>query len=303
MTRVETRWPIPGRDAPGAGVWSDRALVERWVAGADPSALEVLVRRHGEMVIGVCRRMLGDTPDADDAFQATFLILVRKAKSLDRPEQVAGWLHRVALRVARKARADRARRQMREVAIVDLAAPTRPEDVQILRQELDEELDRLPEKYRLPIVLCELEGHTLEEAAQLLGWPKGTVAGRLSRGRDLLRRRLSRRRGLVLPLLVVGGAAPTDQLVSATVETASSGAKATSRPATLADAALRSGRWWLSVLLLFILMGGALAVVPWHARATPGGPAALVEPPKPTPITPPSVAPAAPTVGCHHCNP
>jgi RNA polymerase sigma factor (sigma-70 family) len=300
---VETRWPIPGRDAPGAGVWSDRALVERWVAGADPSALELLVRRHGGMVCGVCRRMLGDTPDADDAFQATFLILVRKAKSLDRPEQVAGWLHRVALRVARKVRADRTRRQMREVAIVDLAAPTRPEDVQILRQELDEELDRLPEKYRLPIVLCELEGHTLEEAAQLLGWPKGTVAGRLSRGRDLLRRRLSRRRGVVLPLLLMGGFAPTDQLVSATVETASSGATATSRPATLADAALRSGRWWLSVLVLLILMGGALAVVPWHARATPGGPAALVEPPRSTPITPQSVAPAAPTVGCHHCDP
>ena len=213
MTRVETHWPIPGRDAPGAGVWSDRALVERWIDGADPNALDLLVRRHGGMVFGVCRRMLGDTPDADDAFQATFLILVRKAKSLDRPEQVAGWLHRVALRVARKARADCARRQMREVAIVDLAAPTRHEDARDLRQELDEELDRLPEEYLLPIVLCELEGRTLDEAAQLLGWPKGTVAGRLSRGASPAAAVVAAAR---VDAASSGGGrmAPTDQLVS-----------------------------------------------------------------------------------------
>src|SRR5262249_56618706 len=146
--------------------------------------------------------------DADDAFQAVFLVFIRKARSLARPEQVAGWLHAVALRVARKARAQRARRRLREVAIVDPVAPDPPEDTTDLRRALDEEVDRLPDKYRLPIVLCELEGRTLEEAARLLGWPLGTVAGRLSRGRDLLRRRLSRRRGLALPLFPVGGAGP-----------------------------------------------------------------------------------------------
>src|SRR5262249_20937373 len=116
----------------------------------------------------------------------------------------AGWLHGVALRVAHKARVQRARRHEREVTVVDPVAPTPPDDTADLRRALDEELDRLPEKYRLPIVLCELEGRTLDEAARLLGWPKGTVAGRLSRGRDLLRRRLSRRRGLALPLFLAG---------------------------------------------------------------------------------------------------
>ena len=201
--------------------------------------------------------MLGDSPDADDAFQATFLVLVRKAKSLDRPEQVAGWLHRVALRVARKARAERARRHAREEVIVDVAMPTPHEDTRALRQELDEELDRLPEKYRLPIVLCELEGRTLDEAAQLLGWPKGTVAGRLSRGRDLLRRRLSRRRGLILPLFLVGGLPPPEPLVGSALQAATA-ADSGSRAALLADLALCRSRSLVGLVLLLLLAGGAL---------------------------------------------
>ena len=299
MMNLETLRSLRGRDGRTEAV-PDAVLVMRWSTSADAGALEVLVRRHGAMVLGVCQRVLGNTPDADDAFQATFLLLVRKARSLAHPEQVAGWLHAVALRVARKARSERARRQLREVAVVELAAPTPPDDSRELRQVLDEELDRLPEKYRLPIVLCELEGRTLEEAARLLGWPKGTVAGRLSRGRDLLRQRLSRRRGLFLPLFVVGGALPSDTLVSATVSTATS--PAPSRPATLADLALRGPRWWLGVLLLLLVTSGALGAFSWRASGSGDSaisPASLGDPAKPaesTPLAPPRGA------GCHSPN-
>jgi RNA polymerase sigma factor (sigma-70 family) len=264
MLNLVSRGPIEIGDAP-----TDAALVLRWTTDAEPGALEALVRRHGNMVFGVCRRVLGNSPDADDAFQATFLLLVRKAHSLARPEQVAGWLHAVALRVARKARAVRARRRVREVPVVDLAAPIPPEDGRELREVLDEELDRLPEKYRLPIVLCELEGRTLDEAAQLLGWPKGTVAGRLSLGREMLRQRLSRRRGLILPLFVIGGVAPSDPLVHATLRTATSGASSASWPVQLAESALRKGRWWLVILLLLVASGGLGAAV-WHASVASG---------------------------------
>src|SRR5262249_7308943 len=172
MTKLGS--PVEGDIAP------DADLMARWSGGTDPYALERLVRRHGVMVLGVCRRLLGDTPDADDAFQAVFLIFVRKGRSLAQPEQLAGWLHGVAVRVARKARAERARRHQREKPMMEPVAPDPRPDTRELRQTLDEELDRLPDKYRLPIVLCEIEGRTLEEAARLLGLPQGTRAGRPS---------------------------------------------------------------------------------------------------------------------------
>ena len=152
-TRTETgRMTTVGTgDAP-----ADAELLARWADGTDPTALEQFVRRHGGMVLGVCRRALGDSPDVDDAFQATFLVFVRRARALARPAQAAGWLHGVALRVASKARAARARRHQREVAIVDPVAPDPPEDTTELRRTLDEELDRLPEKYRLVILLRDM---------------------------------------------------------------------------------------------------------------------------------------------------
>jgi hypothetical protein len=181
------------------------------------------------------------------------------------------------------------------VTLADTPAPDPPEDTGDLRRVLDAELDLLPEKYRLPIVLCELEDRTLDEAARLLGWPKGTVAGRLSRGRDLLRRRLSRRRGLGLPLFLAGGfapdtgpaAAPPDPLVSTTVASAAGGNAAAAPPAALADAVLRdAGRRRLGRFLLLLLTAGALATLAWGARAALAAPA------------PPAAAPPA-AGGCH----
>jgi RNA polymerase sigma factor (sigma-70 family) len=307
MTNLEARCASGvGRVVPlGENVPTDAELLARWSSGTDPHALGLLIRRHGGMVFGVCRRTLGNTPDADDAFQATFLVLVRKAHTLARPEQVAGWLHGVALRIARKARADRSRRHQREVISVDPVAPAPPENTQDLRQILDEELDRLPEKYRLPIVLCELEGHTLEEAARLLGWPKGTVAGRLSRGRELLRKRLSRRGiglplflGLPIPGLDLAGTIPPEPLVAATLSTASGGASVTSHVAALATAALRvKGRYLTLLLLLFLLMGTTVvaAGVIRDARGSGSGPQVI-----PSPSSQPT---GTPSTSGSHCHP
>jgi RNA polymerase sigma factor (sigma-70 family) len=312
MTNLEARRPggIVGLAPPVGEIPTDGDLLARWSAGTDPSALEQLIRRHGGMVLGVCRRLLGDTPDAEDAFQATFLVLVRKAAALARPEQVAGWLHGVALRVAHKARAQRARRREREVTIVDPVAPTPPDDTSELRRVLDEELDRLPEKYRLPIVLCELEGRTIDEAARLLGWPKGTVAGRLSRGRELLRQRLSRRRGLALPLFLAGGIAPgtvgtvatepPEPLVSATLQTAAGSPAA--RPAALSEGVVwRRGRTGL--LLLLFLTTGALATGTWVIAATLTNPPVDPVPGRSSPAQPAPGQPSTPIAPAGSCHP
>src|SRR5262249_23737197 len=160
------------------------------VARRDGAAFAELVRRHGPMVWGVCRRLLPNRQDAEDAFQATFLVLVRKPGSVRPAERVGNWLHGVAVRAARKAARGVARRRERRV-------DHRPEPANVaegiwhdLVPVLDQEVGRLPEKYRLPVVLCDLEGNTRREAAARLGWPEGTVAGRLAQGRALLARRL-----------------------------------------------------------------------------------------------------------------
>ena len=179
-----------------ASAASDRQLLERFRDGHDDSAFTTLVQRHGPLVLGVCRRLLDQPQDVEDAFQATFLVLVRRAAALSWHDSIAPWLHQVARRVALKARATRARRRTESLtadgapALEAETAAMRHVEHRELRQVLDEELERLPLRYRAPLVLCYLQGKTHEEAAQELGWKRGSIAYRLGRAQDLLRDRL-----------------------------------------------------------------------------------------------------------------
>ncbi len=175
----------------GAGL-SDGQLLEHFVGRRDAAAFEALVRRHGPMVLGVCRRLLRDPHDADDAFQATFLVLVRKAGSVAPRELVGNWLYGVAYRTALEARAAAARRRTREKQVPAMPEPCAEPDqgCHELRALLDRELSRLPEKYRVPVVLCELEGRPRKEVARQLRVPEGTLSSRLAAARKLLARRL-----------------------------------------------------------------------------------------------------------------
>jgi RNA polymerase sigma factor (sigma-70 family) len=178
---------------------TDGELLEQYVRHHDESAFEALLHRHGPMVLGVCRRVLANEADAEDAFQATFLVLVRKAGSIVPRALVGNWLYGVAHNTARKAKTMRGKRRVQQLHATD-EAPVKPraDDSPQLQALLDEELARLPENYRAVIVLCDLEGRTIRESAHRLGWPQGTVAGRLSRARALLAKRL-RLRGATLP--------------------------------------------------------------------------------------------------------
>jgi RNA polymerase sigma factor (sigma-70 family) len=174
---------------------TDGQLLARFLERRDRVAIAVLVQRHGPMVWGVCRRVLQNHHDAEDAFQATFLVLIRKAGSIRQGGVVANWLYGVAHQTAMKARSMAAKRRAREHQGTAVPEPQAPasvphNDLQLL---LDQELSRLPDKYRIAIVLCDLEGKTRREAAGELGLPEGTLAGRLTRGRALLARRLTRR--------------------------------------------------------------------------------------------------------------
>src|SRR5688572_8800593 len=152
---------------------TDGQLLERFVRQREEAALATLIRRHARLVWGVCRRMLANSHDAEDAFQATFLVLVRRAASVVPRDVVASWLYGVAQQTARKARATTARRTQRErqVAVMPEPATSRRTPVDDLPAALDEELRRLPDKYRVAILLCDLEGKTRKEAARALGWP------------------------------------------------------------------------------------------------------------------------------------
>jgi RNA polymerase sigma factor (sigma-70 family) len=172
---------------------TDAQLLTRFVADRDEGAFAALVRRHGPMVLGVCRRVLRHEQDAEDAFQATFLTLARKAPSLRQRAAVAGWLYEVAHRTAVEAGRARARRRGRERQVGDMPHPeVQPTEPQDWRPLLDRELAALPEKYRGAVVLCDLEGLSRREAARQLGWPEGTLSSRLATGRRVLAGRLSR---------------------------------------------------------------------------------------------------------------
>jgi len=194
---------------------ADAELLARFVRQRDEAAFEALVHRHGPMVWGVCRRLLTRTEDAEDAFQAAFVVLLRRARSIRDGSLLGNWLYGVAYRVAVRARARAARRAAREKqGMLTEPATTATETTTDWQPLLYEEVFRLPEKYRRPIVMCYLSGKTNEEAAGALGWPVGTVKGRLSRARELLRVRLARR-GVCLT-----GAALTGSLSAARLDAA-----------------------------------------------------------------------------------
>jgi RNA polymerase sigma factor (sigma-70 family) len=201
---------------------SDGHLLERFITHREEEAFAALVHRHGPMVMGVCLRVLRHWHDAEDAFQATFLVLARKAASVQPRSQVGNWLHGVAQHTALKARAGNSKREQRQRLAADVPEPPAPaaDGGEDWRPVLDKELRRLPERYRAPVVLCDLEGSTRKEAAQRLGWPEGTLSSRLARGRHLLARRLAQR-GLLpagAALVLAPGAALAS--VPATVQVA-----------------------------------------------------------------------------------
>ncbi len=180
----------------------DEQLLERFLLEREEAAFALLVQRHGPLVLAVCRRQLHSEQDAEDAFQATFLILVRRAAAIGKRQSVRSWLHGVAWRVAARAKTGRQARWLAREPLDDLAAAPEPawDDAGAV---LDEELNRLPARYREPFVLCYLEGRTFAETAGRLGCPLGTVAARLHRARERLRRRLARR-GVALSAGILG---------------------------------------------------------------------------------------------------
>jgi len=181
------------------GSLSDHELLGRFLVSHDEIAFTALAERHGPMVLGVCRRVLRDAHHAEDACQATFLVLARKAASIHKRASLGSWLHGVAFRIARKLRASLARRAAQSLPLDERPQSEDGEALswRELQGVLDAELQRIPAKYRAPLVLCYLEGKTRDEAAAQLGWSDGELRGRLERGRHLLRRRLQQR-GLAL---------------------------------------------------------------------------------------------------------
>jgi len=279
---------------------TDGQLLEAYSACRDETAFAELVRRHGPMVWGVCRRLLANREDAEDAFQATFLVLVRKPGSIRPAERVGNWLHGVAVRAARKA-AQSARRRERQVECLPEPVARTEELNHDLVAVIDREVTRLPPKYRLPVVLCDLEGNTRSEAAARLGWPEGTVAGRLALGREMLARRLARL-GLAVPSGVLaaalpgpeaGATAPTS-LLNLTIRAAANGSF---RPEATALAkgvirAMSATRFMPLAAALLIVLGAGLALQgrPREQLEDPAGAAVAaanaVEPAKAVPSQP-----------------
>jgi RNA polymerase sigma factor (sigma-70 family) len=249
---------------------TDGQLLEDYISRRDEAALAALVHRHGPMVWGVCRRVLRNYHDAEDAFQATFLVLVRKAASIASRELVANWLYGVAHQTALKARATAAKKNVRERQVTEMPEPAVAEqdlwnDLQPL---LDVELSRLPDKYRVVIVLCDLEGKTRKEAARQLGCPEGTVAGQLARARAMLAKRLTQRGvalsggalAVVLSEKVASAGVPTTVLCS-TIKAASlfaAGQAAATGAISVKVAALTEG---VMKAMLFTKLRAAIAVV------------------------------------------
>jgi RNA polymerase sigma factor (sigma-70 family) len=293
---------------PSAGGVSDADLLRRFVDQKDEAAFELLLWRHAAMVLHVCRQVLGDADAADDAFQATFLVFVRKAGTVRRRETLASWLYRVAYHIALKARARLKMRSATSAELDSLATSMHAEDAdqRELRRIICEEVNRLPARYRTAIVACFFEGKTHEEAAHQLGWPRGTVAGRVARARDLLRRRLLRRgvmltlSALLTALTVRTAQAALTRLVDSVIHTArlvaagqAAGAVVAPHVAALAEGVLQAMYWTRMKIVVFVVflasLGGA-GVTLWAtqeqeqprksnpATAWRGWPASVTEP-------------------------
>jgi len=280
---------------------SDAELLERYVRNRDEAAFELLVWRHGALVFNVCRRILSCPQDAEDAFQATFLTLVRKAGSISRRGSVAAWLYKVAYRVALEARQRTRKTTAMEKSGGEMLA-VQPADDPLwsdVRAILDEELNRLPERLRRPIVLCYLEGKSNAEAARELGCRLGTIYSRLSRGRELLRRRLQRR-GVTLPVaaltttLAAGAveSAPAIALVRAAARAAfafadpSASAAVSPRVATLAEGVLRTmfvTKLKIAVVMVLVIGVAVGGVLTQAGTANPQAEAKADDPP-PKPV-------------------
>ena len=254
------------------GHQSDEQLLERFLARRDEAAEEAftaIVQRHGPMVFGVCLRVLGDGHDAEDAFQATFLVLARKAASVIKRDKVANWLYGVACRTAQQARGRAARRRAREerVGMSPQIEPAEGDLSDELKGILDEELARLPARYRAPIVLCELEGLSRQEAARRLGVPEGTLSSRLARAKNQLRDRLARR-GLGLPMVVLsaalvreaGAATLSDALIESTAHAAMCVAAGSTASLAVAASVVSLTEGVLKTMLLTKLKGAALSL-------------------------------------------
>jgi RNA polymerase sigma factor (sigma-70 family) len=221
----------------------DTALLDRFLATHEEEAFQALLLRHGPMVLRVCRRALSAEQDAEDAFQATFLVLAREARAIRKHTSLASWLHGVAYRVARDARKSRERRRTHEAAAASVPTAAVTEDVgwNELRSILDAELVGLAERWRAPLVLCYLEGLTQDEAAARLGQTKSTFRRNLERGRELLCRRLTRRgvtlsAALLAPLLSEGTVAAALPIALVATTTRAAAALATGQAATGASA-------------------------------------------------------------------
>ncbi len=198
-----------------AGALPDARLLERFVLIRDGAAFAELVRRHQNLVMAACLRILQNTQAAEDAFQETFLALARRARSIRIPDSLAGWLHRVASNAALQLRLRNQRRSARE-SLVSLRDLEPPRDAELAQLTLlvDETLEEIPEKYRLPLILCYLEGRTNESAAERLGHPKGSMSTLIARGLDLMRDGLRRKGVAVSGALVVAALAPPAQAVA-----------------------------------------------------------------------------------------
>jgi len=273
----------------GADARSDADLLADFVRTRDAATAEAIVRRHGPMVWGVCRRLLDHHHDAEDAFQATFLVLARRPDAVRPPGLLGNWLYGVARRTALKARGLASKRRAREATVAELPDPPAPEPTgwADLRPILDRELDRLPAKYRAPIVLCDLEGKTRQEAARRLGWPEGTVNSRLSLGRKKLAARLARRglalSGGVLTVTLVEQATARvpPELVAATVSQLIAKSPAAATPAAvLAERvvkAMSTSKLKLAAVVMAVagLIGGGVFLLPASGDAPPDRPPAV----------------------------